>query len=145
MDFLQIISNYQEVLDRAVLCHPIQAFHLRSRILACKTRQDKEIQGIRIFNSEVKISQFADDTSLICKSCHSVEKAFEVIDSFGNFFGLHLNTTKPKLCGLALGATAKKNHLGLNGPKNRFVHYVFLYHMMKGKIIKRTFLVKLTK
>ena len=45
---------------------------LGAEILACKTCQDKEIQGIRIFNSEAEISQFADDTSLICKSCHSV-------------------------------------------------------------------------
>ena len=50
-------------------------FILGAKILACKIRQNKEIQGIRIFNSEAKISQFADDTSLICKSCHSVEKA----------------------------------------------------------------------
>ena len=37
-------------------------FILGAEILACKIRQDKEIQGIRIFNSEAKISQFADDT-----------------------------------------------------------------------------------
>ena len=100
-------------------------FILAAEILACKIRQDKEIQlqGIRIFNSEDKISQFADDTSLICKSCHSVEKAIKVLDSFGNFSGLHLNTAKTKALWLiALGAIAKKNHLGLNGPKNRFVH-----------------------
>ena len=111
--------DYQEALDRAVLC----LFILGAEILACKICQDKEIQGIRIFNSEVKISQFADDTSLICKSCHSVEKAIKVLDSFGNFSGLHLNTAKTKALWLiALGAIAKKNHLGLNGPKNRFVH-----------------------
>ena len=51
-------------------------------------RQDKEIQGIKIFNSEAKISQFADDTLLICKSCHSVDKAIEVLDSFGNLSAL---------------------------------------------------------
>ena len=43
-------------------------FIIGAEILACKIRQDKEIQGIRIFNSEAKISQFANDTSLICKS-----------------------------------------------------------------------------
>ena len=41
---------------------------------------------------------------------------------------------------------AKKNHLGLNGPKNRFVPKVFLYHMMKGKIMnKKNFLGKIDK
>ena len=72
-------------------------------MLSCKMCQDKEIQGIRIFNSEAKISQFADDTSLICKSCHSVEKAIDALDSFGNLSWL---------CGLALGMIENRNHLG---------------------------------
>ena len=39
-------------------------FILGVEILACKIRQNKEMQGIKVFNSEAKISQFADDTSL---------------------------------------------------------------------------------
>ena len=78
---------------------------------------DKEIQEIRIFNSEAKISQFADDTSLVCKSCHSVEKAIEALDSFGNFSGLRLNTTKTKALWLGLWRHRVETPFGFKCPK----------------------------
>lgn len=48
-------------------------------ILACMIPQDKEIQGIKDFNSEAEISQFADDTSLFWSSCDSAKKVNEVV------------------------------------------------------------------
>ena len=36
-----------------------------SRIVSVQDRQDKEIQGIKIFGKELKLSQFADDTTLL--------------------------------------------------------------------------------
>ena len=98
-------------------------FILGAEFLPCKIRQGKEIQGIRIFNSEAKISQFADDTSLICKSCHSVERAIEVLASFGNFSGLRLNTAKPKALWLSPWHDSKEKPFGFKWrKKNRFVH-----------------------
>ena len=52
-------------------------------ILACKIRQNREIHGIQIFKREFKISQFADDTSLLCSSCESVKNAIQVLNNFG--------------------------------------------------------------
>ena len=40
-------------------------FILAAELLACKIRQDKEIQGIKLFGWELKLSQFADDTTLL--------------------------------------------------------------------------------
>ena len=40
-------------------------FILAAELLACKIRQDNEIQGINIFGKELKLSQFADDTTLL--------------------------------------------------------------------------------
>jgi hypothetical protein len=65
-------------------------------ILACKIRQNKEIQGIQIFKKEFKISQFADDTSLLCSSCESVKSAIQVLNDFGVVSGLRLNPSKTK-------------------------------------------------
>ena len=90
-------------------------------ILACMIPQDKEIQGIKYFNSEAEVTQFADDTSLLWSSYDSAKKVNEVVDSFGS------------------ASDPKKNHLGLNGRKNQSEHCVFSYHMMKGKIITRIF------
>jgi len=79
---------------------------LAAELLACKIRQDKEIQGIKIFVRELKLSQFAhdiaceyshlsfisattstDDTTLLNSNCNSVNKAIAVLDNFGDISG----------------------------------------------------------
>ena len=47
-----------------------------------------------IFRSEIKLSQFADDTNLFCTDVASAEQALETMNAFGNFFGLVLNVEK---------------------------------------------------
>ena len=69
-------------------------FILAVELLACKIRQDKEIQGINIFQREFKISQFADDTTLLNKNSNSVRRAITVLDNFGDISGLRLNPSK---------------------------------------------------
>ena len=45
---------------------------------------------------ELKLSQFADDTTLLCNDCNSVNRAITVLNSFGNLSGLRLNPSKTK-------------------------------------------------
>ena len=71
-------------------------FILAAELLACKIRQDKEIQGINIFGNELKLSQFADDTTLLNSSCNSINKAIAVLENFGDISGLKLNPSKTK-------------------------------------------------
>ena len=71
-------------------------FNLAAELLACKLRQDKEIQGINIFGKELKLSQFADDTTLLNSSCNSINKAIAVLENFGDISGLKLNPSKTK-------------------------------------------------
>ena len=47
-------------------------FIITFEILACKIRQDREIKGISIFHKEFNLSRFADDTTLLCRDCNSV-------------------------------------------------------------------------
>ena len=88
-----------------------------AEILACKIRHDKQIQGIKISNSEAKISQFAEDTSLICSSLDSVEKATQVLNSFGNVSGLRLNPTKTKALWLRPWRDREEKPFGFKWPK----------------------------
>ena len=44
--------------------------------LACKIRQEREIQGITIFQQEFKLSRIADDTTLLVCNFNSVRRAF---------------------------------------------------------------------
>jgi len=69
---------------------------LTAELLACKIRQDKEIQGIKIFGKELKLSQLAEDTTLLNSNCSSVNKMIAVLDNFGDISGPKLNPSKTK-------------------------------------------------
>ena len=42
-------------------------FILTAEIMSTKIRQSGDVKGISIFGKEIKVSQFADDTNLLCK------------------------------------------------------------------------------
>jgi len=57
-------------------------------------RQDNSICSIFIFRKELKIRQFADDTSLICSNLISVQNALFILNELGILSGLKLNESK---------------------------------------------------
>ena len=64
-------------------------------ILADAIRQNKEICGINVNGKEIKLSQYADDTTLILGGSEkSFLEALRMIDLFGNVSGLKLNYSK---------------------------------------------------
>ena len=71
-------------------------FILGAEILAARIRLERNIEGITIYNTEHKISQFADDTSLFVKNVDSITNAIEILRLFGNISGLKLNLGKTK-------------------------------------------------
>ena len=71
-------------------------FILSAEIFASKVRQDNSICGIIFFHKQLKISQFADDTSLICSNLISVQNALLILNEFGILSGLKLNESKTK-------------------------------------------------
>ena len=71
-------------------------FIMTAEILSNKIRQNSIIKGIRVFDSEIKLSQFADNTNLFCAGVASSEQALETMNAFGNFSGLVLNVEKTK-------------------------------------------------
>ena len=57
--------------------------------------QNIEIKGLQVGKEEIKLSQFAEDTTIILDgSNRSLEATLNVIEIFGNFSGLKMNTTK---------------------------------------------------
>jgi len=80
-------------------------------LLPCKIRQDKEIQGLTIFQKE-KISQFADDSTLLNSNKNSVKRAINVLDNFGDLSGLSLNPSKTKALWLGPWRFCKEKPFG---------------------------------
>ena len=70
-------------------------FILTAKILSNKIRQNSIIKGIRVFCSEIKLSQFADDTNLFCADVASAKQARAPPE----FFRLELiSATKVEFC-----------------------------------------------
>ena len=70
-------------------------FVLSVETLAKAIRESKNIKGILVKQREIKISQYADDTTLILDgSKKSLEASLNVLDRFGDVSGLRLNDKK---------------------------------------------------
>ena len=69
-------------------------FVLAVEIFACKLRKSESIHGLVINKVEVKISQYADDTSIFVKDEESAEGAIGLLHKFGESSGLRLNLDK---------------------------------------------------
>ena len=109
-------------------------FIVGAEILACKTRQDKTIKGITVFQKEPKLSQFADDTTLLCNDCNSVNRAITVLNSFGNLSGLRLNPSKTKALWLGSFRNRKDEPFNFKWPKEPLrVLGTYIFHTMRNK------------
>ena len=91
---------------------PIAAylFILCGQILNYLIKKNKKINGIYVDEIEIKITQFADDTTLILDgSQSSLQAALNTIEIFGSFSGLKINTNKTKLVWIGRKSIVKKS------------------------------------
>ena len=84
-------------------------FILSSEILAKAIRSNDNIKGISVNNTEIKISQYADDTTFILNGArNSLSATLDTLEKFGSVSGLRLNNTKTEA--LCIGSMAGKNN-----------------------------------
>ena len=76
---------------------------------ACKIRRSPTFTGLNIpgYTQEARISQYADDTTLICTNLASISEALQLCVYFGTASGAKLN--KDKTCGMWLGGWKNRN------------------------------------
>ena len=73
-------------------------FILCAQILYLMINNNIDIKGIIFGNEEVKMSQFADDTTLTLDGTQkSLQAALNTLEIFGSFSGLRMNKSKTKL------------------------------------------------
>ena len=81
-------------------------FILSVEILALKIRSSNDIKGITINDTEIKLTQLADDTTLFLNDTSSLQNCLDLLDKFHLCSGLKLNHSKTEV--LPIG---NKQHL----------------------------------
>ena len=93
------MTNYFERTRGVHQGYPLtlSLFILAVELLALKIHQNRNCEGIYLPNNqEIKISQFADDTTIITNDTDSLKLHLQTIEWFGTISGLQLNKKKTK-------------------------------------------------
>ena len=70
-------------------------FVLSVEVLAKAFKRNSNIRGIHVIQEELKISQYANDTTLILNGSQaSLSAALNTLDDFGEASGLKINSKK---------------------------------------------------
>ena len=67
-------------------------FLLAIETLAISIRENPEIDGIKIGESETKLLQYADDTTAVLSNLNSANVLFQQLNVFKNICGLEINS-----------------------------------------------------
>ena len=85
-----------------------------AEVLAKAIRNNSNIKGIFVNNQEIKISQYADDTTLILDgSIESLSFSLKILDEFGKVSGLRLNDRKTEA--LWIGSSIDNDPISIPG------------------------------
>ena len=95
---------------------PISAllFILVAEVMAINIRNDKHIKGITLGHLELKVTQYADDTTLFMADNNSLVNVIKLLDRFYACSGLKLNKEKTEAIQLGIMANNQpKSNLGI--------------------------------
>ena len=94
-------------------------FIIAVELLSSAIRSSKEIKGIQVMEKEIKLSQYADDTTTFCADVNALHKllAIELLDVFKDCSGLKLDSTKSETLWLGKGASRKDEFGGVQWPQ----------------------------
>ena len=121
-------------------------FVIGVEILSNAIKRSKEIEGIQIDqNKSIKITQYADDTTLFVKNIRSVHRLFDLLRQFENCSGLRINQSKSEI--LWLGSLRQRKDSILNLKlSDETVYALGVYFSYDEELAtKRNFFEKLPK
>ena len=97
---------------------PCQAFFSLSELnlFARALKKDPSIKGINVGQKEIKITQYADDTTVLVRDCDSVLRLLELLEEFKRVSGLEINTSKTEAMWLGTWKNRKEKPFGFKWP-----------------------------
>ena len=103
-------------------------------IIIISVRNNTRIQGIKVLDTECKISQYADDTTFILDgSQSSFSRSLYLLDTFALISGLKVNYEKTDA--LWIGSQVQKSpsppRNQYYGPKIKYMHWEYGFQLWK--------------
>lgn len=124
-------------------------FVLCVEVLACMIRSNKNIKGITVNGTEYRISQYADDTSLLLDgSSSSLNETLKVLTQFSEFSGLKVNFDKTQVIWIGkkkFSTETIKTRWKLSWGKINFKLLGIIFHINIEEMIKINYEEKLNK
>jgi len=107
-------------------------FVLDKELISRSVKNDPTIRGIQVNKRELKICQYADDTTVVVRDLDSITSLLRVLNDFKEHSGLEINTTKTEANLLSFGARCPRSLY----PRNKQTNFQ-LYLAREAPKIKR--------
>ena len=105
-------------------------------------RQNLLIYSIQIHQNTIKISQLADDTTIIVQDIKSVEAVLGFLSTFSKYSGLYLNKSKTEAVWLGKNVHNKDKPLGLRWNNGYFKCLGIWCHTDTARMIDKNYTEK---
>jgi hypothetical protein len=102
-------------------------------LLAHKIRRSNNIKGIMIGETEIKLVQMADDTTMFVEDPDSLQNTFNLLKAFENYAGLRLNKAKTEA--MWVGKNINNCHTPLDIKWVKQVHSLGIYYSYEGDYV----------
>ena len=90
---------------------------MRIELLARVLKKDPTIKGIKVSQKEIKITQYADDATVLVRDLDSVTQLLKHLDKFKQISGLEIKTNKTETLWLGCWRSRKDKPFGFKWPQ----------------------------
>ena len=87
-------------------------------LLANAIQKDPNIKGIQVGQKEIKITQYADDTTVLVRDLDAVSQLLKLLHNFKNISGLEVNKHKTEAMWLGSWRNQSEKPFGIKWPHN---------------------------
>ena len=112
-----IFSTWSEVSDR-VVHYQAYSSSLVLKFLYLRLKKNPKIEGIRVGAREIKITQYADDTTVLLKKPESMSLFLDLLEKFERCSGLKINHMKSEAMWLEKWKNKEDTPFNVKWPKD---------------------------